>query len=374
MEVLIECGLGAAGAQLHPKEAERDQRRHGDARRRRGGIGRVVADHEQGGRSGEDGEQHERDLVAGDGVHHSGHPHRHDGAERACLGWCLVTTDWTAGKLSRGQRDFVRAQLGDEIELVSDMSWGLVDTRVLHVQAGAEHFVVKAAGPDDHHIGREITAHESATGALLSQDLCARLVAADRESNILITTFAPGTLVEGTAAERSPELYAQAGAVLRAFHGENGRLDDEHESRETDRALERLAQAHRIADDVVDRVRETLSGYSPRPILVVPTHGDWQPRNWVFDGHQVRAIDFGRFAYRPAASDLCRLAAQQWRADPRLEDAFLSGYGGDPRDPEVWPIDVLREAVGTAVWAYQVGDEPFEKQGHRMLQDALRQF
>lgn len=374
MEVLIECGLGAAGAQLHPEEAERAQRRHGDARRRRGGIGRVVADHEQGGRSGEDGEQHERDLVAGDGVHHSGHPHRHDGAERACLGWCLVTTDGTAGKLSRGQRDFVRTQLGDEIELVSDMSWGLVDTRVLHVQAGAEHFVVKAAGPDDHHIGREITAHESATGALLSQDLCARLVAADRESNILITTFAPGTLVEGTAAERSPELYAQAGAVLRAFHGENGRLDDEHESRETDRALERLAHPHRIADDVVDRVREILSGYSPRPILVVPTHGDWQPRNWVFDGHQVRAIDFGRFAYRPAASDLCRLAAQQWRADPRLEDAFLSGYGGDPRDPEVWPIDVLREAVGTAVWAYQVGDEPFEKQGHRMLQDALRQF
>ena len=39
--------------------------------------------------------------------------HRHDGAERACLGWCLVTTDWTAGKLSRGQRDFVRAQLGE---------------------------------------------------------------------------------------------------------------------------------------------------------------------------------------------------------------------------------------------------------------------
>ena len=35
-------------------------------------------------------------------------------------------------------------------------------------------------------------------------------------------------------------------------------------------------------------------------------------------------------------------------------------------------VDVLREAVGTAVWAYQVGDEPFEKQGHRMLQDALR--
>ncbi|MBS9376660.1 hypothetical protein GON09_005681 [Rhodococcus sp. B50] len=34
----------------------------------------------------------------------------------------------------------------------------------------------------------------------------------------------------------------------------------------------------------------------------------------------------------------------------------------------------LREAIGTAVWAYQVGDEPFENEGHRMLADALTLF
>lgn len=32
---------------------------------------------------------------------------------------------------------------------------------------------------------------------------------------------------------------------------------------------------------------------------------------------------------------------------------------------------LVREAVGTAVWAREVGDHAFEQQGHRMLAEAL---
>jgi hypothetical protein len=65
---------------------------------------------------------------------------------------------------------------------------------------------------------------------------------------------------------------------------------------------------------------------------------------------------------------------QQWRGRPELEQAFLGGYGTDPRSHNVWRIDLLREAVGTAVWAFQVGDEAFEDQGHRMLREALERW
>lgn len=34
----------------------------------------------------------------------------------------------------------------------------------------------------------------------------------------------------------------------------------------------------------------------------------------------------------------------------------------------------VHEAIGTAVWAYQVGDERFERQGHRMVAEALELF
>ena len=105
----------------------------------------------------------------------------------------------------------------------------------------------------------------------------------------------------------------------------------------------------------------------------MPTHGDWQPRNWLHHDGTVSVIDFGRADLRPAYTDLARLDAQDFRRDPALERAFLDGYGADPREPASWHRQRVREAVGTAVWARLVGDEEFEAQGHRMIAEALSQ-
>lgn len=82
-------------------------------------------------------------------------------------------------------------------------------------------------------------------------------------------------------------------------------------------------------------------------------------------------IDFGRAGLRPALTDFARLAAQQFRSNPELEAAFLDGYGSDPRDPDAWQRDRIRQAIGTTAWAYQIGEEAFEQQGHRMIAEAL---
>jgi hypothetical protein len=85
----------------------------------------------------------------------------------------------------------------------------------------------------------------------------------------------------------------------------------------------------------------------------------------------VSIIDFGRAAMRPALTDFVRLAAQDFRRDPSLETAFLDGYGHDPREAQAWHRSRVREAIGTAAWAYRVGEERFEAQGHRMIAEAL---
>src|SRR5690606_690708 len=132
---------------------------------------------------------------------------------------------------------------------------------------------------------------------------------------------------------------------------------------------------HRIDADTVRRVEGVLASWDvARATVVVPTHGDYHPRNWLVDRGRVSVIDFGRAAWRPPETDLARLAAQQWRARPDLEEAFLEGYGDDPREEATWALVQLSEAVGTAAWAYQVGDERFEEQGHRMLAEALDLF
>lgn len=135
-----------------------------------------------------------------------------------------------------------------------------------------------------------------------------------------------------------------------------------------------LETPHRIEESVAGKVRGVLAAYRPEPVPVVPTHGDWQPRNWLMNRAELRVIDVGRFEFRPAISDFCRLAVQQWRTRPEMEAAFFEGYGSDPRESRLWNITLLREAVTTAAWAFQVGDREFEKQGHRMLADALANY
>ena len=116
---------------------------------------------------------------------------------------------------------------------------------------------------------------------------------------------------------------------------------------------------------------EVVSAWPTPPSPLVPTHGDWQPRNWLVHEDAVRVIDFGRADLRPAHTDLGRLAAQQFRSDRSLERAFLDGYGADPREPAAWLRLRIRDAVGTAAWAYKVGDEAFERQGHRMIAEVF---
>lgn len=280
---------------------------------------------------------------------------------------------WHHERLSAEQAARISEWFPD-IRVLSDMSWNLVDTVVLDVDSGGHRYVIKAAGPSNHHIGREIDAHLTATAALASIGRAARMVHYDRSVNLLVTEYLDGTLALGTESEFDSEIFRQAGEVLRTFHSQSERLDGNAVRDAISASVAWLNKPNRIRAETSDELRKILASHRLWPTQVVPTHGDWHPRNWLVDFGTVKAIDFGRFAFRPASSDFCRLAAQQWRRAPGLEAAFLDGYGDDPREPGLWRIISLREAIGTAVWAYQVGDEPFEQQGLRMIDDALRLF
>jgi hypothetical protein len=254
------------------------------------------------------------------------------------------------------------------------MSWNLVDTVVLDVATAYERVVIKAAGPQNHHIGREITAYQGFTDCLARTGHAAQLLHEDRHANLLVLRYLDGSLVEGSDAEFVCDTYRQAGRLARVFHDQAARTEPEWEAAAVAKSMAWLEKPHRIQPCIAARLRAILAQHRPQPVVVVPTHGDWQPRNWLSDEGRIKVIDFGRFAWRPAVTDFCRLAAQQWRRDRRLESAFITGYGGDPRTPEQWRMLALHEAIGTAVWAHQSGDERFENQGHRMIDDALTLF
>ncbi|UFU04696.1 aminoglycoside phosphotransferase family protein [Ruania suaedae] len=258
------------------------------------------------------------------------------------------------------------------LTIEADMSWGLVATTVLRARSGDRRLVIKAGGPSDHHIVREIRAHCRWTRPWVAEGRAARLLYADDSAKVLVTDYLPGELVEGSPVEARLDVYTQAGELLRHFHGQASLADADYEVRMNAKAEAWLDGAHRIDPEAHARLRAMVAQWGPVAVTCVPTHGDWQGRNWLWDDGVLRVIDFGRAAMRPAAEDLERLAVREFVKVPGAERAFFDGYGTDPRDPEAWWRQQVRAAIGTACWAYRVGDETFELEGHRMIADLLR--
>ena len=256
-----------------------------------------------------------------------------------------------------------------------DHGWGLVETAVLEMTHAGSRFIVKAGGESDHHIAREIHAHLNWLGPWTSIGRAPTFEYGDVAAKLLVTRHLPGDLVLGSKYADVPSIWRQAGELLAVFHAQTSSTDDDdHERRENEKALVWLAGAHRIAPDTVQRLRAEIAAWPTPAATLVPTHGDWHPRNWLVHDGVVSVIDFGRAAMRPAMTDFARLAARDFLRDLGLEAAFLEGYGADPREADAWHRNRVREAIGTAAWAHRVGDEPFEAQGHRMISDALSLF
>ncbi|MFL6023738.1 MAG: aminoglycoside phosphotransferase family protein [Marmoricola sp.] len=268
------------------------------------------------------------------------------------------------------QRDLLADWLPG-LRVVRDHGWGLIDNTVLEVEVGHEHFIVKADGDANDHVTRELDAHERWLAPWVHEGRAPRLVAGDRTAKILVTEYLPGELVLGSPAQSNPETFHQAGELLAMLHGQSEQTNETYEAVENAKVLRNLGGAHQIAPHVEARLRETIESWTTEPAVLVPTHGDWQPRNWLVQAGVVRVIDFGRAALRPALSDWLRLEARDFREDRALEAAFLDGYGSDPREQDAWFRERLREAANTAVWAHLVGDRAFEAQGHEMIARVL---
>lgn len=272
--------------------------------------------------------------------------------------------------LSPRQRDLLAQWLpGARVE--NEHSWGLVPTTVLEMTLSGARFIIKAGGAADHHIARELHAHRNWLLPWTSRGRAPALVHGDADAKLLVTRYLPGELVLGTEHAGTPDTYRQAGELLALLHAQDAVPAEDYERRENERSLAWLSGPHRIAPATAEQLRAEIAGWPALAVTLVPTHGDWQPRNWLVHDDVIAIIDFGRAAMRPAITDFARLARQEFLGDPDLEAAFLDGYGADPREASAWHRTLVREAIGTACWAYRVRDERFEAQGHRMIAAVL---
>jgi len=255
-----------------------------------------------------------------------------------------------------------------DLQVLADWSWGLTDTVVLHARAGGRDVVVKAAGTRNHHIGREIAAHRQWVAALAGRGRAPRLLWCDEAANLLVTEHLDGELVLGTRAEGDPSTYAQAGELLAVLHGQGARVDEDYERRQNARALQWLDGPHRIDPATEAELRARVFDFPCHPTVLVPTHGDWQPRNWLRNGGEVRVIDFGRAEWRPAHTDFARLprSSSEGGRTSRRPSSTATGRTLGSRTPGAAACCAKRWArrAGRTRW----GTSPSRRRGTRWSQ------
>jgi hypothetical protein len=253
------------------------------------------------------------------------------------------------------------------LEIVADLSWDLGLAVVLDVALdGGTRAVVKGHLEQRHH-DREVHAYERWVPA--TADRAPALLAADPSARVVVLSRLQGA----PAPLDDPAVYRDAGAVLRRFHGAEPPADGSGWLQDRVDGLERwIAEAEPglLDDDEVAWARATIAPVleMPAPPLV-PCHGDWQPRNWLWDGCRTLALDFERAEPAWWIKDVERMWHREWVERPALRDAFFDGYGRSPDELELAAIHALAALahVSTIVWATVVGDEAFAEEGRARL-------
>ena len=236
--------------------------------------------------------------------------------------------------LTATQRELVRTWLPGAV-LLGDHSWGLTDTRVLHLREHGADYTLKCFGPRNHHFERELVGHREFTAPLLPDARVPRLVRADEDARALLLTWLPGRLVEGDPSATEPDTHRQAGELLARLHDQPGRPSTTWLVECRDRTLRWLTHPHRIPSAVVERIR--AHDWAAGSVDLVPTHGDLSPRNWVVHEGVVSFIDLGRADLRnwkgwalvvvlAVAAELAQDLAPG--RSPRLDDVLLNLAGG----------------------------------------------
>jgi Ser/Thr protein kinase RdoA (MazF antagonist) len=216
---------------------------------------------------------------------------------------------------------------------IADRSWPRDGSRVWELaSADGERFYLKQHQSQRFH-EREVTAYRLWTPAL-GNGRAPRLLAADPGLRAVLLTALPGQIGRGPHIPEAdePEIHRQAGMLLRRLHGARTASAVPGTGRVTARAEEHIAQAGTLigAEDAeLIRYHAARLAETARCLPAVPTHGDAQPKNFLWDpgSRQVALIDFERAEAGLAVRDFVRLEYGAWDGRPFLRDAFLDGYG-----------------------------------------------
>ena len=275
---------------------------------------------------------------------------------------------WTMGRAEEVLA-IARALVGP-CDVAADLSWAdLGLSVVLEVVTDDGTPLIVKSHNDVFRNQLEVAAYRNWVPSIA--DRAPALVAADDAGQVLVLTKLPGA---APPADLSAAAYADAGAVLRRFHASGDELVDsswaEQRLANLDSWIERLPPGLVDPHDVawVQEQAGVLLELPPPPL--VPCHGDFQPRNWLVEGHdRVFLFDFEKARHDWWIHDIQRMWWKEWHDRPDRRDGFLAGYGRELTATEQAGLraNSARGHLVQIAWATEHGDTAFADEGRSYL-------
>ncbi|WP_259294662.1 aminoglycoside phosphotransferase family protein [Streptomyces canus] len=219
-------------------------------------------------------------------------------------------------------------------------------------------FVKRSPSTTDYE--REIQGYAYASRALAPHE-APRLLAADTDLQVIMTSLQPGDVVRGLPLQAAAErrVYELAGALLRRWHDHSAPASDQNladtRASMSDQAQEAtacLASTAEHLDTAQRKLVQCVAEELPQLTSGLPTvfrHGDYSTRNWMWHpthGHGV--IDFAMSAPGLAVEEFVWLCGAVWVVRPDLKAAYFSGYGRPLSDTEEWVLRLLTTRLGVS--------------------------
>lgn len=248
-------------------------------------------------------------------------------------------------------------------DLVATRSWRYHGGDIWEICADGTRYIVKRHR-DGRHWRQEVAGY--GWSAVLGTGRVPSLTGADEDLAVIITTLLTGTGLDQAAvgAAEEWEAYRQAGTLLRSFHeAAASRPDTSVSDRLTAKAYAALTSARRLltsAETAVIAAQITQMEALAVRLPAVATHGDFQPRNLLWDSAAriLSVIDFEKAALAPAARDIACITAAIRQDQSDLLDAFYQGLGRNPEGDELAATVAFTvlTALTDYAWAQENGD------------------
>jgi Ser/Thr protein kinase RdoA (MazF antagonist) len=268
-------------------------------------------------------------------------------------------------------------QVAGEITDVTDCSWQRDSSAVwrLTSASGGCWYLKRHSSGRFHE--REVAALQG-WAAALGPGRAPQLAAADPELLVMIVTAVPGQPVLGSqlAVEEERQVHRQAGLLLARLHeslaAPGAGADASRLASRVDGHLDQAGGLLTSAQQALVRDCASRLVWLGPHVPAVASHGDFQPRNWLWDpaGGRLGVIDWERAEPAAAIRDLVRLEYGPWGCRPDLREAFFAGYGRTltAEEDKMIACYAVLDALSGLMWGMANGDDEVVNRAQRTFE------